>query len=137
MRAEARQEYIDYVSSRMDTLRHLAYLLCGDEHRADDVVQQTITKLYVRWHRIGDVEHLDQYVRTMLVRVFLDERRRPWSRVGLMADPPERPSTPDDRVAEFVVLRGALARVPRRQQAVLVLRYLCDLPVDEVAQVLG
>ncbi|MEE6258129.1 SigE family RNA polymerase sigma factor [Plantactinospora sonchi] len=137
MRAEAQQDYIEYVTGRLPRLRHLAYLLCGDEHRADDLVQQTITKLYVRWRRIRDVEHLDQYVRTMLLRTFLDERRRPWSRVGLLAEPPEPPPAPDCRVEDALALRAALARVPRRQQAVLVLRFLCDLGVDEVAQILG
>lgn len=137
MRVEARQEYVDYVSNRLVPLRQLAYLLCGDEHRADDIVQQTITKLYVRWLRIRDVEHLDQYVRTMLVRVFLDERRRPWSRVGLLAEAPEPRPAPDGGVEDAMVLRAALRRVPRRQQAVLVLRFLCDLPVEEVAETLG
>jgi DNA-directed RNA polymerase specialized sigma24 family protein len=47
MRVEAQQEYIEYVSGRLGTLRRLAFLLCGDEHRADDLVQHTITKLCV------------------------------------------------------------------------------------------
>lgn len=136
MRADEQQEYVEYVTVRLSRLRHLAYLLCGDEHRADDLVQQTITKLYVRWRRIRDVEHLDQYVRTMLIRTFLDERRRPWSRVGLLAEPPEPAPPPEGRIEDALALRAALARVPRRQQAVLVLRYLCDLGVEEVAQIL-
>jgi len=136
MRTEARQEYVEYVTARLAPLRRLAYLLCGDGHRADDLVQQTITKLYLRWRRISAVEHLDQYVRTMLVRTFLDERRRPWSRVGLVADPPESAAYPGDRIEDAIVLRAALARVPVRQQAVLVLRFLYDLPVEEVATIL-
>lgn len=139
MRAEAQREYVEYVTGAMPSLRRLAYVLCGDEHRADDLVQQAITKLYVSWQRIRDVEHLDQYVRTMVVRGFIDERRRPWFRVGLMAAPPDTPDpggSAEGRVEEAMVLRAALARVPRRQQAVLVLRFLCDLPVDEVAAML-
>src|SRR5207249_1095925 len=66
MQAESRREYVEYVTARLPALRRLAYLICGDEHRADDLVQQTITKLYMHWRRIGDVAHLDQYVRTML-----------------------------------------------------------------------
>jgi RNA polymerase sigma-70 factor (sigma-E family) len=137
MRAEERQEYVEYVSGRLATLRQVAFLLCGDEHRADDLVQQTITKLYVRWRRISGVEHVDQYVRRMLVRTFLDERRRPWARVGLMAAPPERPSPAAHSVEDAMVLRAALAQVPRRQQAVLVLRFLCDMSVDDVAEALS
>ena len=136
MQTDVQREYVEYVSARLTALRRLAYLLCGDEHRADDLVQQAITKLYVQWRRISLVEHLDQYVRTMVVRAFLDERRRPWSRVGLTNALPERAS-PDHHLEESMVLRAALAQVPRRQQAVLVLRFLCDLPVDEVASVLN
>ncbi|MDG6108340.1 SigE family RNA polymerase sigma factor [Dactylosporangium aurantiacum] len=138
MRAEAQREYVEYVTGAMPSLRRLAYILCGDEHRADDLVQQAITKLYVSWPRIRDVEHLDQYVRTMVVRGFIDERRRFWFRVGLTAAPPDvvRAEEPAGGVEEAIVVRAALAKVPRRQQAVLVLRFLCDLPVDEVATML-
>jgi RNA polymerase sigma-70 factor (sigma-E family) len=111
--------------------------LCGDEHRADDLVQQTITTLYVRWRRARAVTHLDQYVRTMLVRAFIDERRRGWSRVRLLGEPPDRRGPEEPNVEDRTVLRAALSRIPPRQQAVLVLRFLCDLPVAEVADVLG
>jgi RNA polymerase sigma-70 factor (sigma-E family) len=137
MRGRAQEEYVDYVTGRLAPLRQLAFLLCGDAHRADDIVQATIEKLYLRWARVSAVEHLDQYVRQMLVRTFLDERRRPWARVALSGwGPPEPSPSARDGVDEALVLRSALARVPRRQQAVIVLRYLCDLPVDEVAAVL-
>ncbi|HZN20866.1 MAG TPA: SigE family RNA polymerase sigma factor [Micromonosporaceae bacterium] len=133
----AEEEYVEYVTARIPALRRLAYLLSGDEHRADDLVQQTITTLYVRWQRARDATHLDGYVRTMLVRTFLDERRLAWSRVRLFGALPEPPPVEDAGVEDRTVLRAALARVPRRQQAVLVLRFLCDLPVDEVAEILG
>ncbi|WP_426508298.1 SigE family RNA polymerase sigma factor [Dactylosporangium sp. McL0621] len=138
MRRQARDEYVEYVTGRIAPLRRLAYLLCGDEHHADDIVQLTIEKLYRRWPRVRALEHVDQYVRQMLVRTFLDERRRPWARVGLFARAPEpgpRPAGGEPETA--LAVRAALARVPPRQQAVLVLRYLCDLPVDEVAAILN
>jgi RNA polymerase sigma-70 factor (sigma-E family) len=137
MHARAEQEYVDYITGRLPALRRLAYLLHGDEHRADDLVQHTITKLYLRWERISAVEHLDQYVRTMVVRGFIEERRRPWARIGLFGQAPDLPVEADDRVEDRLVVRAALARVPRRQQAVLVLRFLCDLSVEEVASALG
>ena len=137
MQEAAQQEYVEYVTARMAALRRLAFLLCGDEHRGDDLVQQTITRLYERWLRIRSVEHLDQYVRTMLGRAFLDERRSVWSRVRLFGALPDQRATNETSVEDREVLRAALARVPRRQQAVLVLRFLCDLPVAEVAEILG
>jgi RNA polymerase sigma-70 factor (sigma-E family) len=136
MRAEAKQEFTEYVTARLASLRRLAYILYGDESHADDLVQMTITKLYLRWGRLRDIAHLDQYVRTMLLRTFLDERRRPWARVGLAPDPPDLMVTGGDRLDDHLTLRAALARVPRRQQAVLVLRFVYDLPVNEVATLL-
>jgi RNA polymerase sigma-70 factor (sigma-E family) len=138
MRDGSHQEYVDYVTARIPALRRLAFLLAGDEHRADDLVQQTITTLYVKWKRASAADHLDAYVRTMLVRTYLDERRLAWARVRLLRDTPEpAPTAGDGSVEDRHVVRAALARLPRRQQAVLVLRFFYDLPVDEVAGMLG
>jgi RNA polymerase sigma-70 factor (sigma-E family) len=130
-------EYLAYVHGRTQALRRVALLLCGDRHQADDLVQETITKLYARWSRLTRVDNLDAYVHTMLVRTFLDERRRGWWKAKLFGATPERPepsgAAPEDRT----VLRAALAQVPPRQQAVLVLRFLCDQPVGDVARILG
>jgi RNA polymerase sigma-70 factor (sigma-E family) len=138
VRAELEREYVEFVTARLAGLHRLAYSLTGDAHRADDLVQQTLVALYVRWHRAGAVTHLDGYVRTMLVRVFLNERRRSWSaRVDLTGTLPDRAMPDRQAVEDRTVLRGALDRLPARQRAVLVLRYLCDLPVVEVAQLMG
>jgi RNA polymerase sigma-70 factor (sigma-E family) len=131
-------EYLAYVHGRTTALRRTAYLLCGDEHQADDLVQETITKLYARWSRISAMENTDAYVHTMLVRLFLDEKRRGWWKVRLGV-PPDRPApaSAGHGIEERTVLRAALSQVPARQQAVLVLRFLCDQPVAAVARTLG
>lgn len=130
-------EYVDFVSSRLPALRRMAYNLCGDSHQADDLVQETVTKLYARWPVRG-VDNLDGYVRTMLVRTFIDEKRRGWWRVRLCGVVSDRlPAAHGHAMEEHTALRGLLAKVPPRQQAVLVLRFLCDLPVAEVAAILG
>ena len=131
------EEYVEYVTARLPALRRLGYLLCGSEDGADDLVQQTITSLYVHWKRASAATHMDAYVRQMLVRVFLDEKRRPWSRVRLTDAPPDRPARDASSVEDRMVLRAALRKVPRRQRAVLVLRFLYDLPVHEVAALLS
>jgi len=133
------QEYVDYVSARLPALRRLGRLLSGDEHRGDDLVQEAVTKLYVHWPRARAVEHLDAYVRAIVVRTFLDDRRRGWARVRLYSTPPEPEelAPPDAAIEDRTVLRAALSRIPPRQQAVLVLRFLCDLSVAEVAGILG
>ena len=126
-------EYLAYVHGRATGLRRTAYLLCGDLHEADDIVQETLTKLYARWPRRHQFDNVDAYVNTMLVRVFLDERRRGWWKVSLLDWLPERAANPPPADEDRPLIRAALARLAPRQQAVLVLRYLCDQPVKEVA----
>lgn len=136
MRAEWEREYVDYATVGMERLKRLAYTLCGDVHTASDLVQGTLVRLYERWPRVRGVEHVDAYVHKMLLRQFLAERRRPWSRIRLGATVPETPvreRADDDRP----ILVAALRRLPPRQRAVLVLRFLYDLPVGEVAAMLG
>lgn len=140
MRAAAAQDYVEYVTARLPELNRLALLLCGNEHRADDLVQQTITKLYVGWRRIRNVEHLDAYVRTMLTNTYLSERRTFWAKVQLFHRTPEAQVaavSESGAVENRELLRVALSKVSRRQRSVIVLRYFCDLPVAEVAAILG
>ncbi|WP_305789477.1 SigE family RNA polymerase sigma factor [Symbioplanes lichenis] len=132
----ADEEYLTYVRARVPALRRLAHQLSGDPHEADDLVQETVTKLYVRWSRIRSLESVDAYVNRMLVRTFLDSRRRGWWKV-LLGTPPDRVAAPPPAVEERDYVRTALAQVPPRQRAVLVLRYLNDLPVAETAALLG
>ncbi|MFD4642627.1 SigE family RNA polymerase sigma factor [Lentzea sp. NPDC058436] len=129
-------EYTEYVTAALPWLRRTAYLLCGDVHSADDVVQVAITRLYTNWRRARAADNTDAYVRAILVRTFLNERRRPWSRVRLFdrVDELHSVTNPDLETREEV--RVALMRVAPGQRAVLVLRFLFDLPVAEVARAL-
>ncbi|MEU1839555.1 SigE family RNA polymerase sigma factor [Micromonospora chersina] len=125
-----------YFAARSDAMRGTAYLLCGDWHRAEDLVQSTFTKLYLAWNRASRHEVLDAYVRQILLRTFLDERRRGWwRRERVNAEAAERAVTAESPEERVVLLR-ALADVPPRQRAVLVLRYWEDLSVEETASLL-
>lgn len=129
-------EYLAYVQERGPWLRKVAYLLAQDWHTADDLVQAAITQLYVNWARVRAADNIDGYARRVLVNTFLGERRsRWWSRVLLLPRTPERPMAEVDQADRFTV-RAALCQVPPRQRAVLVLRYYCDLSVQETADVL-
>src|SRR5688572_10509000 len=123
--------FADYFAARSDALRRTAYLLCGDWHRAEDLVQVTFTKLYQAWRRITRHEALDAYARQTLVRTFLSERRLGWFRkvqtAEQLTEHPVSDTTPEDRL----VMLEALAKVPPGQRAVLVLRYWEDMSVDE------
>ena len=137
MRAEDEQRYDAYVRSRLPWIRKVAYLLCQDWHRADDIGQVAITRLYVHWASASRATDLDAYLRTMLLRVFLSERRTAWARrVRLGAEPVEPVGAADDTAGRLVV-RQALADVAPRQRAVLVLRFYCDLSVEQTAETLG
>lgn len=141
MRAAEEQRYTEYVRARLPGWRRTAYLLCGDEHRADDVVQAMITKLFVHWRRAAAADDLDRYVRAMLVRTFISEQRLGWAKrirlVGAAEEVPPVPAPAGPDVETRAVVHAALARVAPRARAVLVLRFLLDLPVAEVAELLG
>jgi RNA polymerase sigma-70 factor (sigma-E family) len=131
-------EYTEYISARMMSLRRTAYLLCQDWHRADDLVQAAITKLYVHWGRARAADHIDAYARTVLVREFLGERRSAWARRVRLDGQLTRASTGETSDHDALLdLRAALGAVPPRQRATLVLRFYCDLNVEQAAQVLG
>ncbi|WP_275423766.1 sigma factor, partial [Virgisporangium ochraceum] len=89
MRADLEREYVEYARASLDRLRRMAYVLCGDRHLAADVVQETLVRVYTNWHRVRAVEHVDAYVHRMLLRRFLEERRRPWTRIRLTPTVPE------------------------------------------------
>jgi RNA polymerase sigma-70 factor (sigma-E family) len=130
-------EVADYVHARLSWLRRLAFRLCQDWQRGDDLVQATITDLYVQWGRASAAEHLDAYARTILVRKYLSELRSGWfRRVILPGEVPDRPAGLADLDASLD-LRDAVAGLPARQRAVVVLRFYCDLTVEQTARELG
>jgi RNA polymerase sigma-70 factor (sigma-E family) len=131
-------DFVAYYNARARQLRTTAYLLCGDWHLAQDLTQLTFTKLYRVWRRVERQGSLDPYTHRVLLRAYLDERRRPWRReVSTESVDPDPAGveghSPDDRV----VLWAALSALPPRQRAVLVLRFWADLPVEQVAAAMG
>jgi RNA polymerase sigma-70 factor (sigma-E family) len=135
--ADRDAEFTEYVEGRLAWLRKVAYLLCEDWQRADDLVQATATRLFTHWGRVRVMDNIDGYVRTIMVRCFLGERRSGWGRkVTLLGRLPEAAATFADTDASLD-LRSALAALPPRQRATLVLRYYCDLDIIQTAHALG
>ncbi|MCE7010179.1 SigE family RNA polymerase sigma factor [Kibdelosporangium philippinense] len=131
-------DYASFVRSRTPALRSTAYVLCGDWHRADDLLQTTLLKLYLVWPRLVRHGELDGYARRVLVRAFLHENRRKWrSREHSAAELPDIQAERDPDHEQRMVVRAALASVPPKQRAVLVLRYWNDLSVEDTAAALG
>jgi RNA polymerase sigma-70 factor (sigma-E family) len=138
MRAEQEAEFRQYMIAQVDRLRRFAYLCCGDWHRAEDAVQTAFVKLYGTWTR-RSADSFDHYVRRIVTNVLIDEHRRGWfRRERASAQLPDRP-VPDEsqRSAEVLTVMRALARLPARQRAIIVLRYWEDLSIEQVSEILG
>ena len=131
-------EFIAYYTARGASIRATAYLLCHDWHLAEDLTQTTFIKLYHAWHRVSRHEVLDQYARKVLLRTFLDERRRPWRREHAVVPHSVRfdVEVHDPNPETKLRLKQALATIPKGQRAMLVLRFWADLPVEEVAAIM-
>ncbi len=139
MRGDNLREFDDLVAARSHALRRTAYLLCGDWHQAEDLVQLTFIKLYGAWGRVRREDGLDAYLRRILIRTCIDEKRRAWFRREHPAShampevaAPEGPSVP-----EREALVAALRSLAPGQRAVLVLRFWEDQSVEETARLLG
>jgi RNA polymerase sigma-70 factor (sigma-E family) len=125
----------EWVGARTPALIRTAYLLTGDWHRAEDLLQTALMRCYGRWSRIDDHE---AYVRRTLYVTYAGWRRRRWN--GEVPGPlPDRAGVDDDAVAADTRadLLRLLTSLPARQRAVVVLRYYEDLSEADVAALLG
>ncbi|HET8661310.1 MAG TPA: SigE family RNA polymerase sigma factor [Micromonosporaceae bacterium] len=137
MSRSVEREFTAFVAERGHALLRVAYALTGEQHAAQDLVQDALAKAFARWRHIdGDAE---PYVR----RVIYHDHVSSWRKVRRREVPvpvvPERAGVEevDASTALRVQLRAALRALPPRQRAVLVLRFLEDRSVEETAQVLG
>jgi RNA polymerase sigma-70 factor (sigma-E family) len=129
----------DFVAGRWSSLLRTAYLLTGDQHRAEDLLQTSLAKLWLVWGRVG-AEHPEAYVRRILITTSTSWWRRRWHGERPMSDHmPERPALGDftDRLADHDTIVTALRVLTPRQRAVVVLRYAEDLSEAAVAESLG
>lgn len=128
----------DYVLHRGPALLRFAFVLSGDAHLAEDLVQEVLARMHRRWDRVTAMQSAEAYVRTAIVRQFLSWRRRRSATEAVMAEVPEPvdPNEPEQRVLARDQMWSLLSILPRAQRAVLVLRFYCDLPDDEIATLL-
>jgi len=133
---DAEESFTRWASDRQLALLRIAVLLTGDHHRAEDLVQDALTKVAVRWHRLRD-GNPDAYARQVIVRTNISWWRR--TRREVVAEPPERPAadTAEHVVDRRVALDHALAQLTPRQRATVVLRFYDDLGERATAEALG
>lgn len=131
-------DFSAYVAARRPALLRTAYLMTGDLATADDVVQTTLAKLYLAWHRVSAQGAVHGYTRRILTNEVTSHWRRAWRRRELSVDRlPESPVEPaydDGTSAALWELVGELAP---RARAVVVLRYYEQLSEAEIAEVMG
>ena len=133
------QTVADLASVRGAALKRQAFLLCGDESQADDLVQEALVRAFTRPLRVPRPGGAEAYVRVIMVNLFIDgaRRRSRWRRVAPLLRPVGTAPDPADQVSDRDAMLAALRSLSPRQRACVVLRYYEDLPVAEVAAVLG
>lgn len=140
--ADRDAEFTAFVAEHRGALLRIARLLAaGDEAAAEDVLQTTLTRLYVRWRQVRRADNRLAYARTSLTHAFVDESRRAHRRRERSTDRPvewraeEGAAAPNHELRSVVA--DALADLGPRQRAVVVLRHWLDLDVAETARILG
>ena len=141
MQATDEASYKDFVTARRRALLRTAFLMTGDWYAAEDLVQEALTKLYVSWRRVHRDDDMMAYARRVLVNAHIDGTRRPWRREHVVDAVPELPGPGDPAESGDLYTRerllAALAAVPPRQRATLVLRFWEDLAVEQVADLMN
>ena len=138
-RAQTRDaEFAEYMHARQAALLRTAYLLTGDRHSAEDLVQTSLAKLYLAWDKVHDRGALDGYVRRIMVNENNSTWRRAWKRREFASE-----TVPETQAVDAYDdgARGALwdlvQTLPKRARAVVVLRYYEELSEAETAEILG
>lgn len=134
-RGAAHPDFAGWVASRQHELLRAAYLITGDLHRAEDLLQEAFIKVGSRWHKLRD-GNPDAYIRTILYRDHISWWRRRRETPMEHIHDTEAPGDPDT-TEHTLVVRNALATLTTKQRAVLVLRYFDDLTERETADILG
>ncbi|WP_127498957.1 SigE family RNA polymerase sigma factor [Actinoplanes solisilvae] len=130
------EEFTQFVESAATRLRRSAFLMCRDWHLAQDLTQQTFTKMYAVWKRIRTGTNLDAYSRRVLMNLVFDQQKRRSGSEIVLAEMPEHPDG-GSGLELHLTLVDALARLTVDDRAVLVLRHAEDQSVDTVATILG
>ncbi|MFJ4488973.1 SigE family RNA polymerase sigma factor [Streptomyces diastaticus] len=137
-RTDSSPDVETFAAARWPGLLRTAYLLTGDHHEAEDLVQVTLAKLYPAWPRVRGLDEPDAYVRRALVNNNLSRFRKRRVVQLLTSRLPERAQEGGAaRTEERSLLLEALGTLPPRQRAVVVLRYWEDLSEQQTAEVLG
>jgi RNA polymerase sigma-70 factor (sigma-E family) len=129
-------EFAEFAEGAAPRLRRTAFLLCGDWHTAEDLVQSALAKVFVAWRRIQRRDAAHAYATRTLMNCYLADRRlkRP---VEILTDRLPESAFSESAPETRMVVLAALATLPPKARAVVVLRYWADLSIEDVASLLG
>lgn len=132
-------DFTEFVQARSGALLRYAYLLTGNQAAAEDLLQQTLVKIYLSWNRIAERGATEAYARTTMTRTHVSWWRRASSKELVSDQLPDRPASGgyDHGIDERDAMWSLLATLGARQRAVLVLRFYEDMPEAQIAEVLG
>jgi RNA polymerase sigma-70 factor (sigma-E family) len=139
-RMEIVEEFDAFVRGRTPALLRSAYLLTGDQHLAEDLVQSALARTHRAWRRLEDRGNAEAYTRKVMYHLQISwwrRRRVPESMTGELTEPRSVGGDPTEATDLRLALRTALLKLPNRQRAVLVLRFFDDRTEAEAAHVLG
>ncbi|MFJ6088122.1 SigE family RNA polymerase sigma factor [Streptomyces sp. NPDC092369] len=142
MNADEERQFREFVAARSRSLLHTAYLLTGDWEQGRDLLQTALASTARRWSHLRDRQQPEIYVRRAMYHAQVDRfRLLSWRRETVTDTLPDQPSTQvgdwSDTVVQRQDIMAALKRLPKRQRAVIVLRYFEDRPDAEIASILG
>ncbi|MEU6920475.1 MULTISPECIES: SigE family RNA polymerase sigma factor [unclassified Streptomyces] len=136
MKSAQEDQYLEFVAERAKALYRSAYVLAaGDAHLAEDLVQETLSRVYVHWKRVARADSPAAYAQTILVRASLTLRRRRSTGERPTGNMPDSATAGPDAALRLTLL-DALGQLPPRDRAVLLLRYWEDRSVEETARML-
>jgi RNA polymerase sigma-70 factor (sigma-E family) len=135
-RASDEESFDTFVAARGSALWRSAWLLTGDRHLAEDLVQTALAKSWPKWRAIADEGRFEAYVRRTLFTTYVAWWRRKWNGERPTEHPPEQPTPAVDTDLGHDLLT-AMAGLPRMQRAVVVCRWFEDLSEAETAERLG
>jgi len=138
-RADRDADFSAYLAARQPALLRTAYLLTGSRADAEDLLQTSMAKLYLAWDRVREREAVDAYARRIMVNEHNSLWRRAWKRQEIAVDEVPEREAHEDRYDDGrdAALWSFVQSLPRRQRAIVVLRYYEELTEAETADMLG
>lgn len=137
--AQRDADFADFLAARQPALLRTAYLLTGDRHQAEDLLQTSLAKLYLSWDKVRDRGSVDGYVRRIMVNEQNSLWRRAWKKREFATDeiPESAPHHDAYDDGTHDELWSVVQSLPERARAVVVLRYYEQMTESEVADALG